>query len=155
MTTYPTFPEGYHLRNGTRKDLGLLIDYLEYTYRELFPCQSQLGHLADTARAYFSSETPLWFVEKVTGESIACLWMGNATDQTNGEQYGHIFLIYVKPDDRRQGIATALIKIAKMWSEGRGQKQIGLQVFFGNQNALRLYENLGFQHHSLLMMKRF
>jgi ribosomal protein S18 acetylase RimI-like enzyme len=152
---YSSLPDSYHLRNGSRKDLGLLIGYLEATYKELFPGQSQLSHLAETAKSYFSVETPLWFVEKYQSGSVACLWMGNAIDQSNGEQYGHIFLIYVEPKDRRQGIGTSLMEIAKTWSEEKGQKQIGLHVFLQNKPALRLYENLGFQPQSLLMIKKF
>jgi ribosomal protein S18 acetylase RimI-like enzyme len=79
--------------------------------------------------------------------------MGSAVDQVTGDRYGHIFLIYVDPQHRRQGIATALIDRAKDWAKSRGQTHIGLQVFINNDNALNLYQNLGFQTRSLLMLK--
>ncbi|MBR8830953.1 MAG: hypothetical protein N5P05_001893 [Chroococcopsis gigantea SAG 12.99] len=154
MATVSILPDGYRLRSGDRKDLYLLIDFLENTYRELFPGQSQLAHLTHTVKAYFSPETPLWFVDKEIDRTVACLWMGKAVDQSNGAQYGHIFLVYVKPSDRHQGLATALLNEAKMWSESKGQTQLGLQVFIANQPALNLYEKLGFQTQSVLMVKR-
>jgi ribosomal protein S18 acetylase RimI-like enzyme len=54
---------------------------------------------------------------------------------------------------RQWGIASALIDRAKDWAKSRGQTRIGLQVFINNENALNLYQNLGFQTRSLLMWK--
>lgn len=147
-------PSGYRLRLGTGGDRYLLGDFLDRTYREIFPEQTDLSHLADTVKQYFSADTSLWIVER-EGRSIACLWMGTAIDQSSGERYGHIFLIYVDPDHRRQGIASALIDRAREHAKSHGQKQIGLQVFLANPNALSLYQKLGFQTRSLLMLDRW
>jgi ribosomal protein S18 acetylase RimI-like enzyme len=147
-------PTGYRLRLGSGKDRYLLLDFFHRTYRELLPEQSERFHLAETVRQYFSDDTPFWIVER-EGKAIACLWMGNAIDQSSGERYGHIFLLYVALECRRQGIATALIERAREWAGGRGQKQIGLQVFTSNQNAISLYRKLGFETRSLLMIERF
>jgi ribosomal protein S18 acetylase RimI-like enzyme len=145
-------PDDYQLRLGKTSDRSLLINFLTCTYQEFFPEQKNLSHLADTVRQFFSLDTPLWIVEgqKV---AVACLWMGSAVDQVTGDRYGHIFLIYVDPKHRRQGIATALIDRARDWAKIRGQTRIGLQVFVNNENALTLYQNLGFQTRSLLMLK--
>jgi ribosomal protein S18 acetylase RimI-like enzyme len=147
-------PDGYHLRLGSGGDRSLLIHFLQRAYGEFSPEQAPLSHLADTVKQYFSAETPLWIVER-DSQAIACLWMGNAVDQVNGERYGHIFLVYVDPQHRRQGIATELIDRARQWAKERGQRQIGLQVFLTNENALSLYRNLGFQTRSLLMLDRW
>jgi ribosomal protein S18 acetylase RimI-like enzyme len=145
-------PANYHLRLGITSDRSLLINFLTRTYQEFFPEQKNLSHLADTVRQFFSSDTPLWIIE-FQQMAVACLWMGSAVDQVTGDRYGHIFLIYVDPKHRCQGIATALINRAKDWSKSSGQRQIGLQVFINNQNALNLYQNLGFQTRSFLMLK--
>ena len=145
-------PEDYQLRLGKMGDRYLLINFLTRTYEEFFPEQKNLSHLADTVRQFFCLDTPLWIVEGQQ-TAIACLWMGSAVDQVTGDRYGHIFLIYVDPQHRRQGIASALIDRAKDWAKSRGQTRIGLQVFINNDNALNLYQNLGFQTRSLLMLK--
>lgn len=151
---------GYQWRTGTGKEKALLVQFMQLTYQELFPTLTQFDHLAVTVEQYFASrKTPLWWVEEaVTSHTeetspIACLWMGNAIDQVNGDRYSHIFLLYVKPEHRRKGIGTALMKKAQDWARQRGDRKIGLNVFECNQPALNLYHNLGFETRSLLMIK--
>jgi ribosomal protein S18 acetylase RimI-like enzyme len=84
---------------------------------------------------------------------IACLWMGNAIDQVTGDRHAHIFLLYVVPEHRRRGIATALMRYAEDWARNRGDRQMGLQVFQSNQAALNLYSGLGYQTQSLWLKK--
>ncbi|HBY78411.1 MAG TPA: GNAT family N-acetyltransferase, partial [Cyanobacteria bacterium UBA11148] len=65
----------------------------------------------------------------------------------------HVFLLYVMPDYRRQGIGSALMRYAENWARARGDRQIGLQVFQANQPALDLYQHLGYQVQSFWMVK--
>jgi ribosomal protein S18 acetylase RimI-like enzyme len=154
-------PSGYQLQLGSSKDKALLIKFLSIAYQELFPHQKDFSHLSKTVEQYFSRKTPLWWVESLQNSSevpslrlpVACLWMGNAINQITGERYSHIFLVYVSPSHRRQGIAKALIQEAQNWAIARGDKQIGLQVFPQNESALNLYHNLGFYANSFLMLK--
>jgi ribosomal protein S18 acetylase RimI-like enzyme len=84
---------------------------------------------------------------------VACLWLGNAIDQVQGDRHAHIFLLYVMPEYRRQGIGSALMRHAEDWARARGDRQLGLQVFYNNQAALSLYHKLGYQTQSLWMVK--
>jgi ribosomal protein S18 acetylase RimI-like enzyme len=136
------------------------------TYQELFPHQD-FDHLARTVEQYFSTDTPLWWVEENSEEMgkwgdggqshtpcpIACLWVGNAIDQVQGDRHAHIFLLYVLPEHRRRGIGTALMHHVETWATQRGDRQIALQVFSSNQPALNLYQQLGYQTQSLWMIK--
>jgi ribosomal protein S18 acetylase RimI-like enzyme len=148
-------PDGYQLRLGSLKDRALLVRVIKWTYRELFPPQKTFSHLAHTVDQYLSSETPLWWVVTTSEpqKTVACLWMGNAIDQVSGDRYFHIFLLYVAPEHRRRGIAKILLAQAHLWAKNRGDRQIGLQVFLNNQLALNLYQNLGYQTQSLMMIK--
>lgn len=151
-------PAGYQLRSGFRSDRGLLVKFMDSSYRELFPQQKNFVHLTKTVEQYFSSETPLWWVEwnleaQKDLEPIACLWMGNAIDQVKGDRYSHIFLLYVAPAHRRKGIGRELMQQAENWARNRGDRQISLQVFTSDRAALNLYQNLDYQVHSLLMIK--
>ena len=85
---------------------------------------------------------------------IGCLWVGNAIDQVQGDRYAHIFLLYVKPNHRRQGVGTALMRYVESWARSRGDRQIGLQVFQSNTPALNLYHQLGYNAQSLWMVKQ-
>jgi GNAT superfamily N-acetyltransferase len=168
---------GYGLRRGTGLDRALLVKFMRRTYRELYPDES-LVHLAQTVEQYFSSETPLWWVEAEAQQPqeleleqdlkpigfrstaptqspalVACLWLGTAVDQISGRQYPHIFLLYVSPEHRRRGIGAALMQHVEDWAKAKGEFQIGLQVFQHNQPALQLYQKLGYQPQSIWMVK--
>jgi ribosomal protein S18 acetylase RimI-like enzyme len=45
------------------------------------------------------------------------------------------------------------MQIAEDWAKARGDRQIGLQVFIGNQPALNLYQRLGYDFQSVSMIK--
>ena len=153
-----TLPLGYSLRycaegRISNNEYQLLTRFMELTYQELFPQQSNFNHLALTVNQYLCEDTPLWWVENSVSETVACLWMGNAIDQVNGNRYSHILLLFVHPQHRRRGIGTSLINVAETWARGKGNRQIGIQVFAGNRPALQLYRKMGFQTQSLLMLK--
>jgi GNAT superfamily N-acetyltransferase len=172
MTSQETtnLPAGYQLRTGSGLDRSRLVKFMQLTYQEINP--AGIGsHLAETVDQYFSQETPLWWVEPIQQDApdqsvelpshrgiiqpIACLWLGNAVDQQTGDRHAHIFLLYVIPSHRRQGIGSALMHQAENWARSRGDRQIGLQVFQSNHAALSLYDQLGYQTRSLWMVKRF
>ncbi|MBP0019005.1 MAG: GNAT family N-acetyltransferase [Cyanobacteria bacterium SBLK] len=93
-------------------------------------------------------------VQAVTSSKVACLWMGNGIDQVSGDRYSYIFLVYVRPEHRRQGIGSALMQYAHTLARERGDRQIGLHVFSRNRPAVNLYERLGYEPQSLLMVKK-
>ncbi len=137
---------------------------MQRTYQELFPNQD-FSHLEQTVKQYFSSDTPLWWIDFLDkGENstsspssphppIGCIWLGNAIDQVQGNRHAHIFVLYVVPEHRRRGIGTALMQYVENWAIQRGDRQIGLQVFQSNKPALNLYNQLGYQTQSLWMVK--
>jgi len=165
---------GYHIRRGSTLDRALLVKFMERTYQDIFP-NEDFSHLEQTVKQYFSSDTPLWWVEFLgeqgeQGEKfldsssalpllpsppppIACLWVGNAIDQVQGNRHAHIFILYVVPEHRRRGIGTALMRYVENWATQRGDRQIGLQVFQSNKPALNLYNQLGYETQSLWMIK--
>lgn len=144
---------GYHLRVGSSRDRYLLVKFLKLTYQELYP-DHDFSHLAQTVDQYFAEETPLWWVESGDNfEPVGCLWLGNAVDQVKGDRHAHIFVLYVAPEHRRRGLGSALMEYAENWARERGDRQMGLQVFLNNPPALNLYQKLGYQSHSVWMLK--
>jgi ribosomal protein S18 acetylase RimI-like enzyme len=156
------FPPGYQLFQGSGLHRALLVKFMQRTYAEI-EATSTYSHLATTVDQYFSQETPLWWVKlnrdrdaEVQGflnHAIACLWLGTAIDQMSGDRHAHIFLLYVAPAHRRQGIGAALMHHAEQWAITRGDPKIGLQVFQSNQPAILLYNRLGYKVQSLGMVK--
>lgn len=150
---------GYRLRRGSGLDRALLVKFMQRTYQELYPTES-FAHLAQTVEQYFSGETPLWWVEQEVAATenaaqipVGCVWIGTAIDQVTGQRHPHIFLLYVRPEHRRQGLGSALMQQVETWAKERGDRQIGLQVFHQNQPARRLYEKLGYQPQALWLVK--
>lgn len=145
---------GYSIRLGSTCDRSLLVKFMNRTYKELYPHQD-FSHLGRTVEQYFSTQTPLWWVEAVKGKNtpLGCLWMGSAINQISGDRISHIFLVYIHPQHRRQGIGSALITHGETWGKTRGNSQISLQVFTNNQPALNLYNKLGYQPQSLGLVK--
>ncbi|MDZ8259158.1 GNAT family N-acetyltransferase [Nostoc sp. ChiQUE01b] len=173
---------GYIIRRGSLLERSLLLKFMQRTYQGLFP-NEDFSHLEQTVKQYFSSDTPLWWVEEEEREQgsrgageqgsnkesissaplplcpsaplppIACLWVGNAIDQVHGNRHAHIFILYVVPEHRRRGIGTALMRYVENWAIQRGDRQIGLQVFQSNKPALNLYNQLGYQTQSIWMVK--
>jgi ribosomal protein S18 acetylase RimI-like enzyme len=158
---------GYWLRSGSSLERALLVKFMQRTYQELYPDQD-FSHLAQTVERYLTNESPVWWVEpeaanpiavvttmlsRGVSSPVACLWLGNSVDQVTGDRHACIFLLYVAPEHRRRGIASALVQHAIAWSQARGDRQLGLQVFQANQPALNLYQKLGFQTQALWMVK--
>ena len=56
----------------------------------------------------------------------------------------HFNAIYVVPEARNQGIATALVQKALQWATEQGCQEADLNVLVNNSNAKGLYQKLGF-----------
>lgn len=62
----------------------------------------------------------------------------------NPHGYVYIADVFVKPEFRRQKIASSMLKtVMKEWGISNGAKNIWLQVEEENNNAMKLYQNLG------------
>lgn len=152
------FVPGYFLRQGSSLERALLVKFMRRTHTEISPGQS-LNHLAATVEQHLSKETPLWWVDAASktetypAEPVACLWLGNAIDQRSGDRHAYVLLLFVEPQHRRRGLATALLQHGHQWAQQRGDRQIALQVLSRNEPALQLYQKLGYTPDSVLMTR--
>lgn len=65
------------------------------------------------------------------------------------EDWVGIHSMWVEPDQRRRGVASALLAELVDWAASRGATTAWLHVETANGGALRLYDGLGFRtHHS-------
>ncbi len=148
---------GYHLQVGSHRDRERLVRFMALSYGEQgHDCRREA--ITQTVYTHFVDDAPLWWVTPVPksthtppSEPIACLWLGNAIDPHQGDRYGCILLLYVAPEHRRRGIATALLRQAQHWARGRGDQRLGLQVFANNAAAQSLYRKLGYDTTALWM----
>ena len=146
---------GYRLRRGKQGDLALLIAFMHRALMEL-GAGDNLGQVTAAVDTHLAPNTPIWWVDRPVGEvpdPIACLWLGNAQDQRQGDRHAYVLLLYVDPVHRRRGLATALLDQAEAWAQQRGDRQIGLQVFPDNAAAMALYRQRGYDTASLWLAK--
>ncbi len=68
------------------------------------------------------------------------------------EQHSYLGFMYVDPKFRGKGLNQQLIKKLINWSKSQNIKDFYLDVYSGNQAAIRAYEKLGFAH-SMIEMK--
>jgi GNAT superfamily N-acetyltransferase len=125
--------------------------FLAAAYQEWFP-QQQTAPVEEIVNDLWHPATPVWMGYQAE-RAIACLWLGRAIDTISGQTYPQIYLIYVCPDYRRQGIGTALLKQAEAWAIAKGDPKLGLHVFCQNIAARQFYEALGFQSQAILLAK--
>jgi GNAT superfamily N-acetyltransferase len=120
-------------------------------------------HLADTVQRHLSSRSKLWWlIDQSTApsvglpgihtlEPVGCLWLGEAIDQRTGHKQAYVFLLYIAPEHRHQGLGTALMQHAQAWAQQQGYTQMSLQVFEDNDAAMQLYTKLGYQSQAKWM----
>ncbi len=149
-----SFVPGFSSRIGAKGEQYLLLQFMQRTYQELYP-GNDYQHLRAVIDQYWSTDTPFWLVapDHNAHQFVACLWLGTAVDQITGDAYTHIFILYVDPRYRQQGLGTALLQRAEEWASQQGDQQIGLQVFTNAHPALSLYETLGYQPKAVLLVK--
>lgn len=152
------FLPGFEVCLGTEAEQYLLLRFMQHTYTELHPGHNY-QHLQGLIDHYWSPSTPFWLVFPHTDsragvhQCAGCLWLGTAIDQITGQAYTHLFILYVHPDYRRQGLGTALLQLAEQWAAQKGDQQIGLQVYTNAPAALALYQKRGYETTALSLTK--
>ncbi|MBE9065525.1 GNAT family N-acetyltransferase [Leptolyngbya cf. ectocarpi LEGE 11479] len=152
MVSESNWPQGYQLVPGSSLDRARLLTTMGNAYRELGA--TQLGHLAKTVEMYLADSSALWWLEKAGAPRVGftasvvppmgCLWLGQSINQLTGALQAYVYLVYVAPTHRRQGLGGKLMDHAKAWASDQGYDQLSLQVFAHNQAALTLYKSLGY-----------
>jgi len=79
------------------------------------------------------------FVADADGEIV-----GFAAGRSSDAEPGHLHLIYVKPDHRREGIGKELLRAFVAQMREDGAEQITLDVDTSNTHAIAVWEQLGF-----------
>lgn len=60
------------------------------------------------------------------------------------ERHAYLGFMYVPPQHRGKGINGEIIKALKEWAVGKGVTELRLDVYNGNQSAIKAYEKVGF-----------
>ena len=90
-------------------------------------------------------------VGETGGDVVGVVWVGPAPA---GRAGWWIFDIEVVPAHRGRGHGRALLEAAEREAQRLGGDSIGLNVFGGNDVALRMYESSGYEVAAIQMQKR-
>jgi len=67
--------------------------------------------------------------------------------------YAWVHDIFVRPEHRRQGVATALMAAAETFARSRGARELRLGVLDRNANARAMYRGLGFRDYARVLSR--
>ena len=119
----------------------------------------QKQHLDDVARLEQVCFTQPWSYKSLEEElenDTAHLFVALCDDKVAGYISVYVVLescyvnnIAVFPEYRRQGVGTALLKMAMLTADAMGTDFISLEVRKSNAEAISLYEKLGFEEMGL------
>jgi ribosomal protein S18 acetylase RimI-like enzyme len=103
-----------------------------------------------TAEAAFTPYPPASFDPALVRDQLALVAedgeraVGIAFANVSSQWFGYVFGLYVEPDARRQGIATALLRHVAAELAERGVAHVVLDVDTPNKMARTVYQRLGF-----------
>jgi ribosomal-protein-alanine N-acetyltransferase len=98
------------------------------------PAQSEQRFREELARPWGRA----WVARGEGGRAVGYLLLWHVADEV------HVLDVAVHPDQRRRGVARALMHRALAFANERGARIVLLEVRRSNIAAIRLYEGLGF-----------
>ena len=145
----------YEIRPLTEPDLR---SYRALRMQALTECPTAFGATPRTEQALEDAQ----ILHRFGGGPGQIMWGGFDDDgalcatpgmyRDTGEKTahkGHLFAIYVSPQARDQGLARRLLEVTIAHASALNLRQLMLGCNASNRNALRLYEQAGFQSYGL------
>lgn len=114
-------------------------------------------HAAEAIERFFPDRRPLTgqhlFTAEVGGQVVGTLWL---SEQSRGGPEGQawVYDVEIDPSNRGKGYGRALMEAAERQAREYGCTSLGLNVFGGNEVAIKLYESLGYRTTSQQMSKQ-
>ena len=87
------------------------------------------------------------FVAELGGELIASGYAleKEAKDYEKHQKFAYLGFMYVKPEYRGKGVNQKILDSLLNWSKERNLTEIRLEVFVGNESAIKAYQKAGFE----------
>ena len=145
------------IKMAQEKDLPLLLTFEQGVVTEERPFNAGINEknvrYYDLNDLLTSEQAALLVAEhqgRIVGSGYAQL--RQSKDYLNHDRHAYLGFMYVLPKYRGQGINKKIINALMDWSQAKGVKDFYLDVYAGNEPAIRAYEKIGFEP-SLIEMK--
>jgi aminoglycoside 6'-N-acetyltransferase I len=69
----------------------------------------------------------------------------NYVDGCKSSPVGYLEGIYVRPEYRHQGIATALVRAGEAWARSKGCSEMGSDTELDNEDSMKFHRAIGFR----------
>lgn len=149
------------IRNAAKQDIPGILELLRQVgqvHHEIRPDIFPAGTLKyDTAalEALLQDKSRPIFVADVDGQVAGyCFCVHKVIENTAlsvGRQELYIDDLCVDENHRRMGIAKALYDYTLTYAKGSGCGTVTLNVWCGNDGAMRFYENMGMRPRNIMM----
>jgi GNAT superfamily N-acetyltransferase len=144
------------LRIALPEDLEVLREFEQGIVAAERPFDPTLAdrdvHYYDIA-AMLADEGVRFVVAEAQGEAVGCGFarIEAAKPYLKHRRQGYLGLMFVKPGHRGRGVNQLIIDALKAWCLANEVRELRLDVYAGNNGALRAYEKAGFQSHLMEM----
>jgi len=142
------------IRNANVRDCEMIVHFLRAALQDM---EAAGGHVVNSDETFWRDFTAKVFrtiqdndrlyLLAQSGNAAAGYLDGNSSalhEVFAPKRSFHLNAIYVVPESRNQGIATALIRKALQWATAQGCRESDLNVLANSRNAKGLYEKIGF-----------
>ena len=144
------------IRSATSSDLSQLLEFEQGVIAAERPYADNLkaGHITyyDLEALLISDKAKLLVAEKhgkLVGAGYAKILAAKAYKKFS--HFAYLGFMYVDPSSRGKGINKMIIDELTLWAKAKNIKEMVLDVYDGNEAAIRAYEKVGFKKNLVEM----
>jgi len=138
-----------YLRIATLNDLETLLEFEQGVVTAEKPLDPFLakGYLNYYNIPALISEEHIHFLVAVSNEEVVgCgyIRIDNSKIYQKNPQHGYVGFMFVKPSFRGRKISKLILDSLKKWAKEKELKELRLDVYINNIDAIKVYERFGF-----------
>ena len=94
----------------------------------------------------FQNDSSFCFVAETEAEKIIGFALGTVIEKSHSWTYGYLIWLGIDPDHQHTGVSQKLFRAFRTAAVEEGARIIMVDTEAGNENALRFFRKLGFNH---------
>lgn len=142
--------ETIHIRKAILADLPILLEFEQHIINSERPydptIKDGIFHYYDIAAMIAASDVEV-LVAEYDGQLIGSGYarIKEAKPYLTFPQYAYLGFMYVEPAHRGKGVNKLIVEGLKAWASAQGMVEMRLEVYGGNEAAVKAYEKAGFR----------